>query len=265
MDGSSPLARGTRPCCRLVLGGVRLIPARAGNTPKAPRPRPAAPAHPRSRGEHACHVFGGEADTGSSPLARGTQISWDSRRRANRLIPARAGNTVSVVRLRRERTAHPRSRGEHTIEEDVEYHESGSSPLARGTHQALVIPAGWSRLIPARAGNTAAKSITRWRLPAHPRSRGEHPEPRSLGCHGVGSSPLARGTPGLARYISPPFRLIPARAGNTLNPVSRTSPSSAHPRSRGEHPDPPRVMVIPAGSSPLARGTPPCHCRGRPA
>ena len=50
--------------------------------------------------------------------------------------------------------------------------------------------------------------------------------------------------------------LIPARAGNTVGIVSKTSAPGAHPRSRGEHFGLARLSPCRTGSSPLARGTP---------
>ena len=71
---------------------------------------------------------------------------------------------------------------------------TGSSPLARGTHQAHSQIARDRGLIPARAGNTAQVHAKLVLARAHPRSRGEHGDGD---CHLVslsGSSPLARGT-----------------------------------------------------------------------
>ena len=51
----------------------------------------------------------------------------------------------------------------------------------------------------------------------------------------MGSSPLARGTPG--RHCPGVRRrgLIPARAGNTSEMIAANGGGGAHPRSRGEH------------------------------
>ena len=50
-------------------------------------------------------------------------------------------------------------------------------------------------------------------------------------------------------------RLIPARAGNTFLISFLLVWDSAHPRSRGEHPNHQRDKQLSLGSSPLARGT----------
>ena len=91
--GSSPLARGTQVAKTLRTAASRLIPARAGNTPKILLALTFSAAHPRSRGEHTWASFGNGGDPGSSPLARGTPIPPNRPACRLRLIPARAGNT----------------------------------------------------------------------------------------------------------------------------------------------------------------------------
>ena len=111
--GSSPLARGTQR--RLgALSIVRgLIPARAGNTALTVRLSPALRAHPRSRGEHRDAARGLSVEPGSSPLARGTQVTVKTGEFNPGLIPARAGNTKVSYPFIELLGAHPRSRGEH--------------------------------------------------------------------------------------------------------------------------------------------------------
>ncbi len=71
--------------------------------------------------------------TGSSPLARGTLPVVIFEIPVNRLIPARAGNTVIRAIEDRAPAAHPRSRGEHRGDRVNILVGDGSSPLARGT------------------------------------------------------------------------------------------------------------------------------------
>ena len=152
----------------------------------------------------------------------------------------------------------------------------GSSPLARGTHGdhrgVLVL----LRFIPARAGNTAPRSVRSAPLTVHPRSRGEHcafgtprrsakpVHPRSRGEHIAlpatahqtpGSSPLARGTQPRRGCRHGAQRFIPARAGNTNRDRSSCASGPVHPRSRGEHTATIGASWCFSGSSPLARGT----------
>ena len=132
-----------------------------------------------------------------------------------RLIPARAGNTSVSYFVANEWTAHPRSRGEHERVHDAVPVVFGSSPLARGTHEAKYAPGTNARLIPARAGNTCYSAKEPISNAAHPRSRGEHRADTTRCEVSPGSSPLARGT--RADNLAECFdrRLIPARAGNT--------------------------------------------------
>ena len=70
-----------------------LIPARAGNTDREGKKLTTASAHPRSRGEHKQPALKSVINSGSSPLARGTQVGVLLGLLVQRLIPARAGNT----------------------------------------------------------------------------------------------------------------------------------------------------------------------------
>ena len=143
---------------------------------------------------------------------------------------------------------------------------SGSSPLARGTHVPAVKPDLDKRLIPARAGNTAAAGYFLLTGTAHPRSRGEHHIKAARPKLNGGSSPLARGTLLGDCSSIPPTRLIPARAGNTERFNRGGVSCSAHPRSRGEHRSVGHTGAGHYGSSPLARGTPLMnHVRGVPS
>ena len=132
--GSSPLARGTPNNEDKHWGRVRLIPARAGNTPTATITVKVSTAHPRSRGEHLCSGCLLSEGKGSSPLARGApQLSLNVVPLFG-LIPARAGSTA--------------------ISEISFWYQRGSSPLARGAQQGLQAGTGSGGLIPARAGST---------------------------------------------------------------------------------------------------------------
>ena len=193
-------------------------------------------AHPRSRGEHAATLFSVGSRSGSSPLARGTQIFSKFPPPHLGLIPARAGNTFLLHSLELEPGAHPRSRGEHLEGVQVWVCGWGSSPLARGTRVRLGALLRLIGLIPARAGNTAGLIGSLVIAGAHPRSRGEHPK-HFVGRESAGgSSPLARGTLILYARCDTDTGLIPARAGNTRRLLGQIRYGRAHPRSRGEHP-----------------------------
>ena len=172
-----------------------------------------------------------------------------------RLIPARAGNTSDSSACWPCCSAHPRSRGEHTIASIVACSMTGSSPLARGTPKLVHAAELSARLIPARAGNTGLASWRGGWFPAHPRSRGEHIKAPGAALNSYGSSPLARGTLVIISRMNNGGRLIPARAGNIPPCPGEHQSPAAHPRSRGEHLAGLLNPCLKGGSSPLARGT----------
>ena len=131
-----------------------LIPARAGKTASKWSKPFAKPAHPRSRGENSPASRSNAHSMGSSPLARGKHHTPEATKARTRLIPARAGKTVSMVTAAPPHAAHPRSRGENLSSERSSARARGSSPLARGKRQARRRGPESARLIPARAGKT---------------------------------------------------------------------------------------------------------------
>ena len=233
----------------------RFIPARAGNTCVAGHRALRTAVHPRSRGEHADLSPRRSPCPGSSPLARGTPATDGRSILSLRFIPARAGNTPTRGKDRRDRPVHPRSRGEHIGIVPWFAKPIGSSPLARGTRGADRFKTEFRRFIPARAGNTHYTTAAARFYTVHPRSRGEHPRALWHSTPANGSSPLARGTHALAQVHVVRPRFIPARAGNTARAERNTNPVPVHPRSRGEHPLRDRDGGSTGGSSPLARGT----------
>ncbi len=167
------------------------------------------------RGEHCKSWVAIEPEDGSSPLARGTPRRTVRARQGGRFIPAGAGNTPRWTRRTARLPVHPRWRGEHLRFRAKLESACGSSPLARGTRWLVRRDDRKRRFIPAGAGNTYCGARHRCAGSVHPRWRGEH----LLGQPGleywVGSSPLARGTPGTRALTLTGQRFIPAGAGNT--------------------------------------------------
>ena len=170
-----------------------LIPAHAGKTPLTASLSISRPAHPRSRGENSYAATIAAMFAGSSPLTRGKPPDLKTASIAPGLIPAHAGKTY-LQRLQRSETgAHPRSRGENTSRTTPMDRRWGSSPLTRGKPRRLAPWLGCPRLIPAHAGKTPPKRLTRTSSPAHPRSRGENVLAAPMIVLIWGSSPLTRG------------------------------------------------------------------------
>ena len=92
--GSSPLTRGTPPDARLQRPEYRFIPAYAGNS-RPSVPTTVSPAvHPRLRGELCRKRSDSSSKSGSSPLTRGTPMSFSIQKFIERFIPAYAGNSL---------------------------------------------------------------------------------------------------------------------------------------------------------------------------
>ena len=111
--GSSPRGRG-KLIDRLSIGFMsRLIPARAGKTHTISIPTPPITAHPRAGGENKDEPKRPREPNGSSPRGRGKLTLAHAYASNTRLIPARAGKTLtgfpSVMTL----AAHPRAGGEN--------------------------------------------------------------------------------------------------------------------------------------------------------
>ena len=192
--GSSPLVRGTAGAKGTRAGTGRFIPARAGNGSIISESRIIAPVHPRSCGERCWPSVQVRAACGSSPLVRGTAGIQASRAGTGRFIPARAGNGGLMPEVTPLGTVHPRSCGERRKLAVDNSSGCGSSPLVRGTGQAIATRLRFLRFIPARAGNGRFVASSATRCAVHPRSCGE----RMMRIQHIeatdGSSPLVRGT-----------------------------------------------------------------------
>ena len=250
----SPLTPG-KPPPRAVRGAdLRLIPAHAGKTNRDSILGPKVAAHPRSRGENHGLSPGKSARLGSSPLTRGKRVASSGFGGEVGLIPAHAGKTAGVRRADQGDGAHPRSRGENAILLGVPFTTAGSSPLTRGKPSSRCAAPLTVGLIPAHAGKTPQTHPGGRCSQAHPRSRGENFTCLATTVVSSGSSPLTRGKPDQHGVVSPTVGLIPAHAGKTRAKTSSTSPSRAHPRSRGENVGLSRLSGGGRGSSPLTRG-----------
>mgnify|MGYP001156494844 CR=1 FL=1 len=234
--GSSPLARGGLRDLSCSAPVDRLIPARAGRTPFRSTRTGMPRAHPHSRGADWRPWSRPTCRQGSSPLARGGRLPSTSAFSRWGLIPARAGRTPRSPEPGRRLQAHPRSPG-------ADRRSYGSD-------------VGYGGLIPARAGRTRPKTTGGCWTGAHPRSRGADDARTMLLSGFTGSSPLARGGRATRQQGQRRPRLIPARAGRTPTPRTRTTSSTAHPRSRGADVIVPGAYDGVLGSSPLARGGP---------
>ena len=234
--GSSPLARGLPQRRNRLAPSIWIIPARAGFTRDVEPAHQVGADHPRSRGVYPSGGTAWRPRSGSSPLARGLRLLPDDDHRHLGIIPARAGFTSSSGTTEGSRRDHPRSRGVYIVLWNDGGKPSGSSPLARGLHEWEAERPDANRIIPARAGFTTDKPIFGLDPEDHPRSRGVYGRKWTKDVHLTGSSPLARGLRAILRALTPPSRIIPARAGFTMDATMARRNTTDHPRSRGVYP-----------------------------
>ena len=151
------------------------------------------------------------------------------------IIPAHAGNTGDLTGWTVSKKDHPRTCGEHQIDELVAVPEIGSSPHMRGTLMCWLCSSSSAGIIPAHAGNTVTSPERVSASRDHPRTRGEHSAKTACCIIIAGSSPHMRGT--RPSHLHRPQRLgiIPAHAGNTFCCFCCVCLFGDHPRTCGEH------------------------------
>ena len=114
--GSSPRMRGT-PLKTFYDGReTRIIPAYAGNTSSAMLNSFSFRDHPRVCGEHQCPRGHISTSWGSTPRMRGTRSRRARIPLGARIIPAYAGNTLTLLAAGECSGDHPRVCGEHRQE-----------------------------------------------------------------------------------------------------------------------------------------------------
>ena len=152
--GSSPLTRGTLAFDDASYSAARSIPAYAGNSAQGKARNLLRSVHPRLRGELAVVTAQRIVKSGSSPLTRGTRENSSPHEFHGRFIPAYAGNSVLPAVCMRDRSVHPRLRGELRTPNVPAGSKCGSSPLTRGTLLSQIGKMILYRFIPAYAGNS---------------------------------------------------------------------------------------------------------------
>ena len=214
-----------------------------------------AAVHPRACGERISCCPLNLAHGGSSPRLRGTDGAVVVLSRADRFIPAPAGNGNSMSVVICSPSVHPRACGERSTEIGTSGLSDGSSPRLRGTERQRSRGLSQLRFIPAPAGNGTARTRHLCAIAVHPRACGERHPPAFHMTQGRGSSPRLRGTDYLHIGVILLARFIPAPAGNGRSLKEGPHTSTVHPRACGERINEPDAVQATAGSSPRLRGT----------
>ncbi len=210
-SGSPPHTRGTLGPYKRQKRIYRITPAYAGNTRFLQFAKYGKQDHPRIRGEHSVMRKSPVPNSGSPPHTRGTPYLTIFSPPVQRITPAYAGNTLFEFPFFGSEGDHPRIRGEHQKSPYMRRLFLGSPPHTRGTLASDSVSYSFSRITPAYAGNTPMAAPTPFKIPDHPRIRGEHLRAGEYGSH-------TRGTPFVAVLCVFRLRITPAYAGNT--PIS---------------------------------------------
>ena len=212
---------------------VRSIPARAGQT-VSPRIQTTCPSdHPRACGANIEHLERQQRKYGSSPRVRGKLRGQPKPASPHRIIPARAGQTLSSFLRMCWDSDHPRACGANASYGYRGGCLRGSSPRVRGKQREGAELRLSGRIIPARAGQTARRSTRRRTSPDHPRACGANAAIGG-GYPRFGSSPRVRGKQQFEVRGRLLDRIIPARGANQLNIQLDVWQSGSSPRVRGK-------------------------------
>ena len=239
-SGSSPRMRGTPNGINEGERLLRIIPAHAGNSWSVDTAPERRPDHPRACGELPDEPAIDRRDLGSSPRMRGTRYFrtrskeyTDHPRACGELTP-----TICPVPIIPAHAGNPPTRN-FAIPLAV-----GSSPRMRGTQFPGV------RIIPRACGELCSQKSS-----DHPRACGELLMLDRATLSPIGSSPRMRGTLPSMEVVLTMKRIIPAHAGNSLQPQPLRSRTADHPRACGELAALVPPSLITSGSSPRMRGT----------
>ncbi len=159
--GRSPRTRGSPTYRRCAADQLGSIPAHAGEPPLQVWIRPYCRVDPRARGGALRKSFQSFASWGRSPRTRGSpawarRCSWDGGS-----IPAHAGEPLPHHLHASTLKVDPRARGGAPCRGGIITMSRGRSPRTRGSPYSISPVAGYSRSIPAHAGEP-------WRSPAAP-------------------------------------------------------------------------------------------------
>ena len=171
-----------------------------------------------------------------------------------RIIPARAGQTLSISPVSMGRPDHPRACGANKYTSSAFSPVPGSSPRVRGKRVPGTRPPVFVRSIPAHAGQTVSPRIQTTCPSDHPRACGANIEHLERQQRKYRSSPRVRGKLFLPFFACAGIRIIPARAGQTARRCRAAPERPDHPRACGANGKAFHTEENLPGSSPRVRG-----------
>ena len=254
--GLSPPTRGNPVSVAMPGRADRSIPAHAGEPSASPLPQASASVYPRPRGGTAAVERLAESPLGLSPPTRGNPAIRREQRELVGSIPAHAGEPPHTRRRLRLCRVYPRPRGGTLAAVSAQHPRPGLSPPTRGNRRAVRAGGGFSRSIPAHAGEPTDTSILCADTPVYPRPRGGTMGTPRISAARVGLSPPTRGNQLTDPALFEIAGSIPAHAGEPAAAPAHPAPRRVYPRPRGGTSSSTWGRVMAMGLSPPTRGNP---------
>ena len=194
--------------------------------------------------------------TGLSPPTRGILKQGERVSRAERSIPAYAGDPPKRFRLHACHRVYPRLRGGSSWRATQPSHRQGLSPPTRGIRAHPRPRGGGGGSIPAYAGDPCQSAAAFAILTVYPRLRGGSVNWQCWAQSGCGLSPPTRGIRLRIALFGALDRSIPAYAGDPPIAGAASNKRQVYPRLRGGSECGAHRLQAGAGLSPPTRGIP---------
>ncbi len=192
--------------------------------------------------------------SGPSPRVRGADEAPKVPVRLFGAIPADAGSRYAKTLKEPQVRGHPRGCGEQARRRRTQPPPGGPSPRVRGAIRLGHHHGEAEGAIPAGAGSSGCGPATPSTCRGHPRGCGEQTRSRLSADSPMGPSPRVRGAARHARQRERQPGAIPAGAGSSPPPGSRSPSGRGHPRGCGEQDDHASHLGQSQGPSPRVRG-----------
>ena len=267
MSGLSPRVRGKPIISYSSVGGVRSIPACAGEARSITEAKTSESVYPRVCGGSPAGLLPADSHQGLSPRVRGKHLQAHRRAGSGRSIPACAGEAASSASTSGIVRVYPRVCGG-----SVEYGSRGESarglsPRVRGKPGTSGISPSGMGSIPACAGEARRPGPAATTAAVYPRVCGGSPPASAPPVWAAGLSPRVRGKLLDDAWSGDAVGSIPACAGEASVVISQPAAISVYPRVCGGSGVVPGSSTSWQGLSPRVRGKHPAggraSCRQR--
>ena len=233
LAGLSPRLRGNQRAQWIPGMTHGSIPAPAGEPAGPPSGLGGCAVYPRACGGTVARGLRKYSSLGLSPRLRGNPIHHKPTARYNRSIPAPAGEPVLHGGRASGKTVYPRACGGTFVRPVTRAWERGLSPRLRGNLRKTAETQGWTRSIPAPAGEPLPGARQAAHCRVYPRACGGT---RTRVVHVAGAqglSPRLRGNQVRIGVAPGAERSIPAPAGEPRSPIIICSAMWVYPRACG--------------------------------